>query len=490
MEEYSDPKLVIVHGEESGTTFFIPEGEVVIGSGLGAHIPLRYEGVSRRHALLHFDAGKVTVVDLGSLNGTWINGRKISGPTRLNSNDLLQFGRIKVRLSCGDAITRAAPISHTRTPSATIHTLPNSAGLTATRPDIPKAVRNGSRRMPVERGDVTPWYRRSRRLLIGAGTAAAALGSVLALWDRGVDLADVATIKSVSIAKRTALAEFPTQDLGKNIKLSGDPNAAAHADSLSQIHIGAAVPALLPSVPTQHSVPTAPAPIRTGSGPEPSTITPKPTPAVTSSPTIITTPSEISSRPIITTPSETSTPTPTIGSILRFPSDAYREAVQEQLKQDDLPREVADVPPDSAFKFLMATNSASVDANGQLLQPAQVAEALKQALTEVEIETGSQATDGVSQPMGWTVAVALELEGLANIPLVLTWSLDGIDVSSTWRAENLAYRIVASTQHDAGTARIWIPDLKKTGAYNVNVRLTYESKEIVAAEGQLQLPNK
>lgn len=90
-------------------------------------------------------------------------------------------------------------------------------------------------------------------------------------------------------------------------------------------------------------------------------------------------------------------------------------------------------------------------------------------------------------PLGWTVAVRIDLEGLAHVPMLLTWSLDGLDVSESWKAENLAYRIVATTPHDAGVAEIWIPDLGRPGAYNVNVRLTFESTGAMADLEQLQL---
>jgi hypothetical protein len=35
-----------------------------------------------------------------------------------------------------------------------------------------------------------------------------------------------------------------------------------------------------------------------------------------------------------------------------------------------------------------------------------------------------------------------------------------------------------------------VPDLKRTGAYNINVTLTNESKATIADEGQLKLPNE
>lgn len=148
------------------------------------------------------------------------------------------------------------------------------------------------------------------------------------------------------------------------------------------------------------------------------------------------------------------------------------------------------MPPDASKWASRSATLERVDDKGQPHSPEQVAAELKQALAEIETKDGSQPTNAGSEPMGWTVAVGLDLEGVAGVPLLLTWSLDGVDVSESWRAENLAYRIVPSTQHDAGVAEIWVPDLKRTGAYNINVTLTNESKATIADEGQLKLPNE
>lgn len=57
MDERFKPKLLFVTGEEPGQTLFIPNNEVILGSGSGADFLLRYEGVSRRHASLKSNAG-------------------------------------------------------------------------------------------------------------------------------------------------------------------------------------------------------------------------------------------------------------------------------------------------------------------------------------------------------------------------------------------------------------------------------------------------
>ncbi len=62
-------------------------------------------GVSRRHARLSLDDEGVVVEDLGSSNGTYINGQAISGPTRLGPDDVLQIGATSLGISGPGAAT-------------------------------------------------------------------------------------------------------------------------------------------------------------------------------------------------------------------------------------------------------------------------------------------------------------------------------------------------------------------------------------------------
>jgi pSer/pThr/pTyr-binding forkhead associated (FHA) protein len=72
---------------------------------------------SRRHALLSLAAGSAWVQDLGSVNGTYVNDRRIEGKVKLNSNDRLRFDieeyafRIESEEAAGDrTIARAAAV--------------------------------------------------------------------------------------------------------------------------------------------------------------------------------------------------------------------------------------------------------------------------------------------------------------------------------------------------------------------------------------------
>jgi serine phosphatase RsbU (regulator of sigma subunit) len=64
--------------------------------------------VSRRHAMLRWHEGECVVLDLGSANGTHVNGQRVVKPTRLKSGDVVAFGAIRARYAAEGASASAA----------------------------------------------------------------------------------------------------------------------------------------------------------------------------------------------------------------------------------------------------------------------------------------------------------------------------------------------------------------------------------------------
>jgi pSer/pThr/pTyr-binding forkhead associated (FHA) protein len=68
-------------------------GPCVLGRSQGCDLQLEGSDVSRRHAMVNPQAGgEYWLVDLGSTNGSLLNGRRVSRPTRLRDGDQLQIG--------------------------------------------------------------------------------------------------------------------------------------------------------------------------------------------------------------------------------------------------------------------------------------------------------------------------------------------------------------------------------------------------------------
>jgi pSer/pThr/pTyr-binding forkhead associated (FHA) protein len=67
-------------------------------------------GVSRRHATLSFGREKVTITDLGSTNGTRLNGEVIQPfiPRDLQSGDIITLGKFKIRIVIHTRINSSA----------------------------------------------------------------------------------------------------------------------------------------------------------------------------------------------------------------------------------------------------------------------------------------------------------------------------------------------------------------------------------------------
>jgi len=74
----------------------VGEGETILGRALDATIRFDVPGVSRRHARISVAGVDVSVEDLGSQNGTYVRGEKISGRAALGDGDELRLGPVAV----------------------------------------------------------------------------------------------------------------------------------------------------------------------------------------------------------------------------------------------------------------------------------------------------------------------------------------------------------------------------------------------------------
>jgi pSer/pThr/pTyr-binding forkhead associated (FHA) protein len=92
------PYVVIVEGPHHGTRFPLNSGENLIGRAPGTAIMLEDQSVSRQHAVITGREDGWQVKDLGSKNGTFVNGRQIPDSVTLGHSDILQFGIYSLRL--------------------------------------------------------------------------------------------------------------------------------------------------------------------------------------------------------------------------------------------------------------------------------------------------------------------------------------------------------------------------------------------------------
>ena len=87
------------HPVEDGMTIGRTEGDVLLPD----------PQVSRRHARIRLDGPKPVIEDLGSTNGTFVNGEQVTEPRELDVGDLVRFGTVAWRLKPAPAGTQVAP---------------------------------------------------------------------------------------------------------------------------------------------------------------------------------------------------------------------------------------------------------------------------------------------------------------------------------------------------------------------------------------------
>jgi pSer/pThr/pTyr-binding forkhead associated (FHA) protein len=85
--------LVVRQGPQAGMSFPLAGNQIVIGREEGMDIALQDPESSRRHALVSWRGGQFVIEDLGSTNGTFVNGVQITAPQVLNPGDSIGIGQ-------------------------------------------------------------------------------------------------------------------------------------------------------------------------------------------------------------------------------------------------------------------------------------------------------------------------------------------------------------------------------------------------------------
>lgn len=91
-------KLRVMQGAQAGREVIIPVAEFAIGRGEDCHLRPRSDAISRRHCIIAVNEGEVLLRDLGSKNGTYVNGQRVEGTRMLQSGDHLQVGPLQFEL--------------------------------------------------------------------------------------------------------------------------------------------------------------------------------------------------------------------------------------------------------------------------------------------------------------------------------------------------------------------------------------------------------
>ena len=103
-------QLIVVQGKPEGKVIPLAGPVFKIGRGETCHLRPNSELVSREHAQFNISADSVSVEDLGSRNGTLVNGKAITEACLLKDQDLVQVGPLTFAMSIkGTPIAAGAP---------------------------------------------------------------------------------------------------------------------------------------------------------------------------------------------------------------------------------------------------------------------------------------------------------------------------------------------------------------------------------------------
>ena len=94
-----EPRVfMIFQGNQAGLSAELAGGVIMIGRGADCQLILDDDYVSTRHARVVSTPNGIYVEDLGSTNGTYVNGQRITAPTTITRADTVRIGKTMLRL--------------------------------------------------------------------------------------------------------------------------------------------------------------------------------------------------------------------------------------------------------------------------------------------------------------------------------------------------------------------------------------------------------
>uniref|UniRef100_A0A7C4PIG1 FHA domain-containing protein n=1 Tax=Anaerolinea thermolimosa TaxID=229919 RepID=A0A7C4PIG1_9CHLR len=108
-------RLVMRSGPTAGKVFPLEKGEILIGRDLNNEVVINDPEISRRHARLYLQGNTYVLEDLGSTNGTFVGGQRLTGPYPLRIGEVITLGErvtlvFELNLPDADATVASASV--------------------------------------------------------------------------------------------------------------------------------------------------------------------------------------------------------------------------------------------------------------------------------------------------------------------------------------------------------------------------------------------
>jgi hypothetical protein len=110
--------LVVRQGTQVGMTFSLAGDEIILGREEGVGISIRDPEISRQHARISWQAGNYYVEDMGSTNGTFLNGAPVTGRQLLRSGDTIGMGQTLLAFQEQAGVIPPQPVAPPARPAA------------------------------------------------------------------------------------------------------------------------------------------------------------------------------------------------------------------------------------------------------------------------------------------------------------------------------------------------------------------------------------
>jgi hypothetical protein len=97
-KDFTVPKLVFTGEHFTGQVYELSLEKITVGRGAHNSLVLRHRSVSHTHCEFLVHGTEVIVRDLGSANGTFVNGIRVSEQSQVKSDQTVRFGSVQARL--------------------------------------------------------------------------------------------------------------------------------------------------------------------------------------------------------------------------------------------------------------------------------------------------------------------------------------------------------------------------------------------------------
>lgn len=106
----NDSRLVMSQGPQPGQTFVLDQDLLILGREPNSAVMINDPQISRQHARITRQGSLMVIEDMGSTNGTFVNGMRLTSPHTLANNDTISLGDVVTLTYHGASVATTEPL--------------------------------------------------------------------------------------------------------------------------------------------------------------------------------------------------------------------------------------------------------------------------------------------------------------------------------------------------------------------------------------------